>query len=74
MIMGAISNYDEALDFYPGTKSEIGTGRTLLAKLRVLWEAVSEGNAAAYRYRELVAHGRTAEQAASQVFAEFYAR
>jgi hypothetical protein len=74
MIMSAISSYDEALDFYPDTEGEAGTGTALLGKLRVLWEAMAEGHAAAYRYRELIAHGRSADQAASQVFTEFYAR
>jgi hypothetical protein len=74
MIMSTISSYDEALDFYPQAKTSAPVGSSLLAKLRVLWEAMSEGHAAAYRYRELVAHGRPADAAASQVFAEFYAR
>jgi hypothetical protein len=44
-----------------------------MANLRLLWEALSEGHAAAYRYRELIARGKTADEAASRVFAEFYA-
>ena len=71
--MSAISSYDEALDFYPETKSHSLTGGKLVAKLRVLWEAMSEANAAAYRYRQLTAHGLSVEEAASRVFAEFYA-
>jgi hypothetical protein len=71
--MSTISSYDEALDFYPETKSYGLTGATLIAKLRVLWEAMSEANAAAYRYRQLTAHGVSADEAASRVFAEFYA-
>ena len=70
--MSTISSYDEALDFYPETKSQRLTGGKLTAKLRILWEAVSEGNAAAYRYRQLIAHGVSADEAASRVFAEFY--
>jgi hypothetical protein len=71
--MSTISSYDEALDFYPETKSHSLTSGKLTAKLRVLWEAMSEANAAAYRYRELTAHGVSADDAASRVFAEFYA-
>lgn len=71
--MSTISSYDEALDFYPEAKRVAATGRSVTAKLRILWEALSEGHAAAYRYRELMAHGKSADQAASQVFAEFYA-
>jgi hypothetical protein len=74
MTMSTISSYDEALDFYPQAKTGAAVDSSLLAKLRVLWEALSESHAAAYRYRELVAHGRPADAAASQVFAEFYAR
>jgi hypothetical protein len=73
MIMSTISSYDEALDFYPVAKSAAVSGGSFTAKLRILWEALSEGNAAAYRYRQLTAHGKTADEAASQVFAEFYA-
>ena len=71
--MSTISSYDEALDFYPETSSHSLTGGKLTAKLRVLWEAMSEANAAAYRYRQLTARGVSADDAASQVFAEFYA-
>ena len=71
--MSTISSYDEALDFYPETKSHGLTGDTFTAKLKVLWEAMSEANAAAYRYRQLTARGVGADDAASQVFAEFYA-
>lgn len=71
--MSTISSYDEALDFYPEAKNRSLTGGKLTAKLRVLWEAMSEANAAAYRYRELTAHGVSADDAASRVFAEFYA-
>jgi hypothetical protein len=73
MIMSTISSYDEALDFYPEAKGAAATGGSFAAKLRILWEALSEGHAAAYRYRELTAHGKSADEAASQVFAEFYA-
>ena len=69
----AISSYDDALDFFPQTKAAPAARRTLPGKLRVLWEAMSEANAAAYRYRELTARGLSADAAASQVFAEFYA-
>jgi len=69
--MSTISSYDQALDFYPEAKSL--TGGKLTAKLRVLWEAMSEANAAAYRYRQLTGHGVSADEAASRVFAEFYA-
>jgi len=71
--MSTISSYDEALDFYPVAKSAAVSGGSFTAKLRILWEALSEGHAAAYRYRQLTAHGKTADEAASQVFAEFYA-
>lgn len=71
--MSTISSYDEALDFYPATKSASASAGSFMAKLRVLWDALSEGHAAAYRYRELIAHGKTADEAASRVFAEFYA-
>ena len=71
--MSTISSYDDALDFYPETKSVTATGGSLPAKLRVLWEAMAESHAAAYRYRQLTARGKTADEAASQVFAEFYA-
>ena len=56
--MSTISSYDEALDFFPETKSHSLTGGKLTAKLRVLWEAMSEANAAAYRYRQLIAPRR----------------
>jgi hypothetical protein len=69
--MSAISSYDEALDFFPGEKAKVGS--KLLAALRPLWEAVAEGNAAAYRYRQLIAQGKTVDAASAQVFAEFYA-
>jgi hypothetical protein len=74
MIMNTISSYDEALDFYPQAKTGAAPGSSLLAKLRAVWAAMSESHAAAYRYRELVAHGHPADAAASRVFAEFYAR
>lgn len=73
--MSTVSSYDSALDFYPsssakGSKSSFG-GR-LAAKLSAFWAALAEGNAAAYRYRELVARGLTADEAATKVFSEFY--
>ena len=71
--MSTISSYDEALDFYPETKNASATGGSFTAALRLLWEALSEGHAAASRYRQLTAHGKSADEAASQVFAEFYA-
>jgi Xaa-Pro aminopeptidase len=73
MIMSTISSYDEALDFYPATNGATATGGSFTDKLRVLWEALSEGHAAAYRYRQLTARGKSADEAAAQVFAEFYA-
>jgi hypothetical protein len=73
MIMSTISSFDDALDFYPATKSAPATRGLLAARLRALWVAMSEGQAAASRYHQLVARGRSADAAASQVFAEFYA-
>ena len=70
--MSTISSFDDALDFYPASKGDHAAG-SLTAKLRALWVAMSEGHAAAYRYHQLVARGRSADAAASQVFAEFYA-
>ena len=71
--MSTISSFDDALDFYPATSSDRATRGSLTAKLRALWVAMSEGHAAAYRYHQLVTRGRSADAAASQVFAEFYA-
>ncbi len=71
--MSTISSFDDALDFYPATKSAPATRGLLAARLRALWVAMSEGQAAASRYHQLVARGRSADAAASQVFAEFYA-
>jgi hypothetical protein len=75
--MSTISSYDSALDFYPEAQAVKTTatatkGGKLVAKLRVLWEALAEGNAAAYRYRELISRGLTSDAAAAKVFAEFY--
>ena len=70
--MSTISSYDEALDFYPEAKSASATGGSFTGKLRLLWESISEGHAAATRYNQLIARGKSADQAASQVFAEFY--
>ncbi len=71
--MSTISSYDEALDFYPEAKRAAATtGRSFTAKLRIVWESIAEGHAAASRYQQLVARGKSADEAASRVFAEFY--
>jgi hypothetical protein len=72
--MSTISSYDEALDFYPAAKgTAASSGRSFIATLRLLWESISEGHAAASRYHQLTMRGKSADEAASQVFAEFYA-
>jgi hypothetical protein len=73
MIMSTISGYDQALDFFPEATPRPTAASRFVARLRLLWEAMGEANAAAYRYRQLTAHGLTADAAASQVFTEFYA-
>ena len=70
--MSTISSYDEALDFYPEAKRAAATSRSFTAKLRIVWESIAEGHAAASRYHQLTARGKSADEAASRVFAEFY--
>ena len=71
--MSTISSYDEALDFYPEAQRAAATGgRSFMATLRIVWESIAEGHAAASRYHQLIARGKSADEAASRVFAEFY--
>jgi hypothetical protein len=69
--MSTITGYDDALDFLP--TAEKGPKRpSLLAKIRLIAEAVHEGHVAARRYHELTARGIPHDKAATQVFAELY--
>ena len=69
--MSTITGYDDALDFLPAAKK--GPKRPgLLAKIRLIAEAVHEGHVAARRYHELTARGIPHDKAATQVFAELY--
>ena len=62
--MSTISSYDEALDFYPEAKRAAATtSRSFTATLRIVWESIAEGHAAASRYQQLVARGKSADEA-----------
>lgn len=73
--MSTISNYDDALDFYPSPKRATVTRfGGALKGIRTFWQAMAEGHAAARRYHELTARGLTHDEAASRVFTEHFAR
>ena len=69
--MSTITSYDDALDFMPTAKKSRKLPN-LLAKIRLVAEAVHEGHVAARRYQELRARGAAHDKAAEQVFAELY--
>ena len=69
--MSTITSYDDAFGLLPTAKK--GPKRpSLLAKIRLIAEAVHEGHVAARRYQELTARGVAHDKAAAQVFAELY--
>ena len=69
--MSTITSFDDALDFLP-TAGKSPQRPSLLAKIRLIVEAVHEGHVAARRYHELTARGIPHDKAATQVFAELY--
>jgi hypothetical protein len=66
--MSTVTSYDDALGFLPKGAKRPG----LLAKIRLVAQAVHEGHVAARRYQELTARGIPHDKAATQVFAELY--
>jgi hypothetical protein len=74
MTMSTITNFDDALDFYPAATTSTPRRRSILGWFRAVWDGVSEGLAASKRYQELTARGVPHEQAASKVFFEHYTK
>lgn len=70
--MSTITSYDDALDFLPTAKNS-PKRPNLLAKIRLVAQAMREGHVAARRYHELTSRGVAHDKAAQQVFAEIYA-
>jgi hypothetical protein len=69
--MSTVTSYDDGLGFLP-TANKDPKRRSLLAKIRLVAQAVHEGHVAARRYQELTAQGVPHDKAATQVFAELY--
>jgi hypothetical protein len=69
--MSTVTSYDDALGFLPTAKQN-PKRPSLLAKIRLVAQAVHEGHVAARRYQELTARGIPHDKAATQVFAELY--
>lgn len=60
-------SYDAALDFLPAAKASNG-GPRLVSLLKAVVEAFEEGLSAEARYKDLVAHGVSHDEAARKVF------
>jgi hypothetical protein len=72
MIMSTTTtHFNQALGLDEGPVSAVRRWRPF-TQLRIVWEALGEGFAAARRYHELTARGMPHEPAASKVFHEHY--
>lgn len=71
--MSQIRSFDDALDFYPGTKASLRSRfGGIVHKAVMYWDALIEGHAAARHYDELRVRGLSHERAATKVFAQHY--
>jgi hypothetical protein len=72
MIMSTTTSYDDARDFMPKAESAQARRPSLLASLKTVLQAMSEGLSAAQRYRELTGRGVAPDVAARRVFADHF--
>jgi hypothetical protein len=72
MIMSTIASTNDALDFLPRAERARARRPSLLAGVKAIVRAMSEGLSAAQHYRELTARGVAPDVAARRVFAEHF--
>jgi hypothetical protein len=66
-IMSTIKSFDDALDFYPADHRGSSLSR-FAHGLRIYWEALRDGLAAARAYNELMRRGVPHDAAVRQIF------
>ena len=66
-IMSTIKSFDDALDFYPADSRSSALSR-FAGTLRLYWNALGDGLAAARAYNELMRRGVPHDAAVRQIF------
>jgi hypothetical protein len=69
--MNAIKSFDDALDFYPGSGHRSALAR-VAGGVRLYFEAMRDGLAAARHYHKLTVRGVAHDVAVAKVFGEHF--
>ena len=70
--MSTITSYDDALDFLPKAERVQTRRPSLLATVKTVLQAMSEGLSAARDYQELTGRGVAPGEAARRIFADHF--